>query len=42
MGMGGHRQKITRQKEQEDYIFKNKRGDHKGESNDSPEIPDAK
>ena len=32
---------MTRQKEQEDYRQKkNKRGDRKGESNDSPEIPD--
>ena len=34
---------MTRQKEQEDYRQKkNKRGDRKGESNDSPEIPDRR
>ena len=34
---------MTRQKEQEDQIEKkNKRGDRKGESNDSPEIPDRR
>ena len=32
---------MTRQKEQEDQAEKNKRGDRKGESNDSPEIPDC-
>ena len=32
---------MTRQKEQENKTEeKNKRGDRKGESNDSPEIPD--
>ena len=34
--------KMTRQKEQKDQAEKNKRGDRKGESNDSPEIPDRK
>ena len=36
---------MTRQKEQEDYNYrqkKTKRGDRKGESNDSPEIPDRR
>ena len=33
---------MTRQKEQEDKAEKNKTGDRKGESNDSPEIPDRK
>ena len=33
---------MTRQKEQEDQTEKNKRGDRKGESNDSPEIPDRR
>ena len=34
---------MTRQKEQEDLAEeKNKRGDRKGESNDSPEIPDRR
>ena len=32
---------MTRQKEQEDQTEK-KRGDRKGESNDSPEIPDRR
>ena len=32
--------KMTRQKEQEDLAAKNKRGDRKGEPNDSPEILD--
>ena len=31
---------MTRQKEQGDYRQKNKRGDRKGESNNSPEILD--
>ena len=31
---------MTRQKEQEGLGSKNKRGDRKGDSNDSPEIPD--
>ena len=34
--------KMTRQKEQEDKAEKNKRGDRKGKSNDSPEIPDRR
>ena len=34
--------KMSRQKEQEDQTEKNKRGDRKGESNDSPEIPDRR
>ena len=33
---------MTRKKEQEDQTEKNKRGDRKGESNDSPEIPDRR
>ena len=33
---------MTRQKEQEGLGRKNKRGDRKGESNDSPEIPDRR
>ena len=33
---------MTRQKEQKDKAEKNKRGDRKGESNDSPEIPDRR
>ena len=34
--------KMTRQKEQKDWAEKNKRGDRKGESNDSPETPDRR
>ena len=34
--------KTTRQKKQEDKAEKNKRGDRKGKSNDSPEIPDRR
>ena len=33
---------MTKQKEQEDYAAKNKRGDRKGKSNDSLEIPDRR
>ena len=33
---------MTRQKEQKDEAGNNKRGERKGESNDSPEIPDRR
>ena len=37
----GHMQKNDKTKEREDQV-ENKRGDRKGESNDSPEIPDRR
>ena len=36
------KQKMTRQKEKKGLGRKNKRGDRKGKSNDSPEIPDMR
>ena len=37
---GSLAEKMTGQKEQEDWAEKNERGDRKREPNDSPEIPD--